>query len=79
MWANHLQFLIKWKGYSYKENLGENERNVKASDLIADFYHSHPGAPHGILSFNAATFCNHITVLLVRLNMTGCHILEGVM
>ena len=41
MRRGRLQFLIKWKGYGYMENSWENEGDVKAPDLIAEFYNSH--------------------------------------
>ena len=62
MWANYLQFLIKWKGYGYEENSWENKSNIQAPELIADFCHLHPGAPHHIHSLKAVMFCNLIPV-----------------
>jgi Chromo (CHRromatin Organisation MOdifier) domain len=77
MQANRLQFLIKWKGYGYKENTLENERDVQAPDLIPEFYHSHPGAPHHIHSLDVATFCNRVPVPPVGLHASGHRILDG--
>ena len=56
MQNNQLQFLIKWKGYGYEENSWENKGDVQAPDLIADFYCSHPGAPHQICSLDGTWF-----------------------
>jgi Chromo (CHRromatin Organisation MOdifier) domain len=77
MRANHLQFLIKWKGYGYEENSWENEHNVQTPGLIAKFYRSHPGVPHRIRSLEVATFRNQVPVLPVGLHASGHHILEG--
>ena len=77
MRVNRLQFLIKWKGYGYEENSWENKSDIQAPDLIADFYRSHPGAPHRIRSMQAITFCNCIPVLPVGLYVSGRRILEG--
>ena len=77
MRANRLQFLIKWKGYGYEENSWENESDIQAPDLIADFYRSHPGPPRRIHSMQAVTFRNRIPVLPVGLHASGCRILKG--
>jgi transposase InsO family protein len=77
MRANRLQFLIKWKGYGYEENSWENERDVQAPDLIAEFYRSHPGAPRRIRSLEVATFRNRVPVPPVGLHASGRRILEG--
>jgi Chromo (CHRromatin Organisation MOdifier) domain len=77
MRANCLQLLIKWKGYGYEENSWENERDVQASDLIAEFYCLHPGAPRRIFSLEVATFRNWVPVPPVGLHASGRRILDG--
>ena len=43
-----LQYLIHWKGYSYKHNSWENATSVHSPALVTEFYSTHPGAPHQI-------------------------------
>jgi Chromo (CHRromatin Organisation MOdifier) domain len=77
MQVNCLQYLIKWKGYGYKENSWENEGDVQAPDLIAELYRSHPGASCHIRSLEVATFCTWAPVPPVGLLVSGCRILDG--
>jgi len=42
------QFLIKWKGFSKEHNSWEVASDVKAPDLIAEYYQKHPAAPRHI-------------------------------
>jgi len=42
------QFLVKWKGFSREHNSWEAASNVKAPDLIAEYYQKHPAAPRHI-------------------------------
>jgi len=42
--CNRLQYLVKWKGYSYKENSWENAQDIHAPALVAHFHHENPGA-----------------------------------
>ena len=72
-----LQFLIKWKGYSYEENSWENEGDVNASDLIAEFYNLHPGAPRCICSFGMINSHRLQPVSPVGIHVLGHHILGG--
>ena len=77
MQRGQLQFLIKWKGYGYKENSWENKGDVNAPDLITEFYNSHPGAPGGIFSFGMINFHKLQPVSPVGIHVSGCHILDG--
>jgi hypothetical protein len=43
-----LQYLIRWKGYSYEHNSWENTKDVHSPTLVAKFYSTHPGAPRQI-------------------------------
>ena len=38
------QFLVKWKGFSREHNSWEVASNVKAPDLVAEYYWKHPAA-----------------------------------
>ena len=42
------QYLIKWKGYSYKHNSWESASEVSAPELTTEFHCKHPGAPRHI-------------------------------
>jgi len=56
------QFLVKWKGFSREHNSWEVASNVKALDLIAEYYQKHPATPRHIhqTDFNAIfQFQNH--------------------
>jgi len=49
------QFLVKWKGFSREHNSWEAASDVKALDLVAEYYRKHPAAPRHICQtdFNA--------------------------
>jgi len=42
------QFLIKWKGFSREHNSWEVTSDVKAPDLVAEYYRKHPATPRHI-------------------------------
>jgi len=42
------QFLVKWKGFRREHNSWEAASNVKAPDLVAEYYRKHPAAPRHI-------------------------------
>ena len=42
------QFLVKWKGFSREHNSWEAASDVKAQDLVAEYYRKHPAAPRHI-------------------------------
>jgi len=49
------QFLVKWKGFNREYNSWEVASNVKAPDLVAEYYWKHPTTPRHIrwTDFNA--------------------------
>jgi len=49
------QFLVKWKGFSREHNSWETASNIKAPDLVAEYYQKYPAAPRHIrwTDFNA--------------------------
>ena len=77
MQRGQLQFLIKWKGYSYEENSWENEGDVNGPDLIAEFYNLHPGALRHIRSLGMINFHKLQPVSPVGIHVSGHHILDG--
>jgi len=42
------QFLVKWKGFSREHNSWEVASNIKALDLVAEYYWKHPAVPRHI-------------------------------
>jgi len=48
------QFLVKWKGFSREHNSWEVASDVKAPDLVAEYYWKYPAAPRHIhwIDFN---------------------------
>jgi hypothetical protein len=50
---NHLEYLVKWKGYNESNNQWEEHTQLHAKLKIAQFHRKHPGAARHI---NAATF-----------------------
>jgi len=42
------QFLVKWKSFSREHNSWEVASDVKAPDLVAEYYRKHPAAPRHI-------------------------------
>jgi len=42
------QFLVKWKGFSREHNSWEAASDVKALDLVTEYYWKHPAAPRHI-------------------------------
>jgi hypothetical protein len=53
MCYNHLEYLLKFKGYDKSHNRWEVHTHVHAKPKIALFHHKHPGAACHI---NTATF-----------------------
>jgi len=49
------QFLVKWKGFSREHNSWEAASDVKAPDLVTEYYRKHPATPRHIrrTDFNA--------------------------
>jgi len=47
-YRKRFQFLVKWKGFSREHNSWEAASDVKAPDLVAEYYQKHPAAPRYI-------------------------------
>ena len=54
-YRRRFQFLVKWKGFSREHNSWEVASDIKALDLIVEYYWKHPAAPRHIhqTDFNA--------------------------
>jgi len=76
------QFLIKWKGFSREHNSWEVASDVKAPDLVAEYYRRHPAAPRHIrqtdfdILFKSGTIASRRSNLERGVNVRGlltCH------
>jgi len=65
------QFLVKWKSFSREHNSWEVASNVKAPDLIAEYYWKHPAAPRHIRQTDFNIIFNPRTIALRRSNLGG--------
>jgi len=58
------QFLIKWKGFSREHNSWEVASDVKAPDLVAEYYQKHPAVPRHIRRTDFDTLFKSGTIAL---------------
>jgi len=71
------QFLVKWKSFSREHNSWEVASDVKALDLIAEYYQKHPAAPRHICQtdfdaiFNPRTIASRCSNLGGGVNVRG--------
>ena len=65
------QFLIKWKGFSREHNSWEVASDVKAPDLIAEYYRRHPAAPRHICRMDFDILFKSRTIASRRSNLGG--------
>jgi len=63
------QFLVKWKGFSREHNSWEVASNVKAPDLVAEYYRKHPAAPRHIHQTDFNAIFNPRTIASRRSNL----------
>jgi len=68
-YRRRFQFLIKWKGFSREHNSWEAASNVKALDLVAEYYRRHPAAPRHICWTDFNTLFKSGTVASRRSNL----------
>jgi len=65
------QFLIKWKGFSREHNSWEVASDVKAPDLVAEYYRKHPATPRHICWTDFDTLFKPRTIASRRSNLGG--------
>jgi len=65
------QFLIKWKGFSREHNSWEVASDVKAPDLVAEYYRKHPAVPRHIRQTDFDTLFKSGTIASRRSNLGG--------
>jgi len=65
------QFLIKWKGFSREHNSWEVASNVKAPDLVTEYYRKHPATPRHICRTDFDTLFKPRTITSRRSNLEG--------
>jgi len=65
------QFLIKWKGFSREHNSWEVASNVKAPDLVVEYYRKHPAVPRHIRWTDFNTLFKPGTIASRRSNLGG--------
>jgi len=64
-----LRYLVKWEGFGVEHNSWEPWDNVRAPQLVVDFYQRHPGAARHIHMVNFCSIPFH--------SVSGRHCLEG--
>jgi len=71
------QFLVKWKGFSREHNSWEVAFDVKAPDLVVEYYWKHPATPRHIRQtdfdaiFNPRTIASRCSNLGEKVNVRG--------
>jgi len=65
------QFLIKWKDFSREHNSWEVASDVKAPDLVAEYYRKHPAAPRHICRTDFDTLFKPRTIASRCSNLGG--------
>jgi len=65
------QFLVKWKGFSREHNSWEVASDVKAPDLVAEYYRQHLATPRHICQTDFDVIFNPGTIALRRSNLGG--------
>ena len=65
------QFLVKWKGFSREHNSWEIASDVKAPDLIMEYYQKYPAALRHICQTDFDAIFNSRTIASRRSNLGG--------
>ena len=70
-YRRRFQFLVKWKGFSREHNSWEVASDIKALDLIVEYYWKHPAAPRHIHQTDFNTIFNSGTITSRCSNLGG--------
>jgi len=70
-YQRRFQFLVKWKGFSREHNSWEVASDVKAPDLVTEYYWKHPATPRHIYWTDFDTIFNPRTIALRCSNLGG--------
>ena len=65
------QFLVKWKGFSREHNSWEVASNVKAPDLVIEYYWKYPATPRHIHQTDFDVIFNPGTIASRHSNLGG--------
>jgi len=65
------QFLIKWKGFSREHNSWKVASDVKAPDLVMEYYQKYPVAPRYICQMDFNILFKSRTIISRRSNLGG--------
>jgi len=65
------QFLVKWKGFSREHNSWEVASDVKALDLVVEYYQKHPATLRHIRQTDFDAIFNPRTIASRRSNLGG--------
>jgi len=65
------QFLVKWKGFSREHNFWEIASDVKAPDLVTEYYRKHPATPRHIRQTDFNAIFNPGTIASRHSNLGG--------
>jgi len=65
------QFLVKWKGFSREHNSWEVASNVKAPDLVIEYYWKYPATPRHIRQTDFDVIFNPGTIASRHSNLGG--------
>jgi len=70
-YQRRFQFLVKWKGFSREHNSWEVVSDIKAPDLVTEYYQKHPAVPRHIRQTDFDAIFNPGTIALRCSNLGG--------
>ena len=70
-YQRRFQFLVKWKGFSREHNSWKVASDIKAPDLIVEYYWKHPATPRHIHQTDFDAIFNSRTIALRCNNLRG--------
>jgi len=70
-YQRRFQFLVKWKGFSREHNSWKVASDIKAPDLIVEYYWKHPATPRHIHQTDFDAIFNSRTIASRHNNLRG--------